>query len=173
MLCRRRAGARRTGIATAARLNAGAGQSHHGSHLHSTTSIALAGKRPWPYRESVGCKRFRTCSRCGRTDRTVFVAPNGKGGWYSLFGGQLVAQALEAASRTVGDDRLAHSLHAYFLRPGAFDVPIDLAVERERDGGSFSSRRVLVSQGGKPILSLIASYHTDETGPRARCRDDA
>lgn len=94
-----------------------------------------------------------------------FVAPNGKGGWHSLFGGQLVAQALEAASRTVGDDRLAHSLHAYFLRPGAFDVPIYLVVERERDGGSFSSRRVIVSQGGKPILSLIASYHSEETGP--------
>ncbi len=94
-----------------------------------------------------------------------FIAPNGKGGWFSLFGGQLVAQALEAASRTVGDDRLAHSLHAYFLRPGAFDVPITLAVERERDGGAFSTRRVVLSQNGKPILSLLASYHTSETGP--------
>jgi acyl-CoA thioesterase-2 len=94
-----------------------------------------------------------------------FVAPNGKGGWVSLFGGQIVAQALAAASATVPDDRLPHSLHAYFLRPGAFDAPIALAVERERDGASFSSRRVVASQNGKPILSLIASYHTSETGP--------
>ncbi len=94
-----------------------------------------------------------------------FTAPSGKGGWLSLFGGQLIAQALAAASKTVGDDRLAHSLHAYFLRPGVFDTPITLAVERERDGGAFSSRRVVASQNGKPILSLLASYHTTETGP--------
>jgi acyl-CoA thioesterase-2 len=94
-----------------------------------------------------------------------FSAPNGRGGWFSLFGGQLVAQALAGASHTVSDDRLVHSLHAYFLRPGAFDVPITLTVERERDGGSFSSRRVVAEQGGKSILSLLASFHTSEHGP--------
>lgn len=98
-----------------------------------------------------------------------FRLPNLSTGWARLFGGQVAAQALAAASATVGEDRLVNSLHAYFLRPGMLSTPIDCTVERERDGTSFSNRRVHAVQGGKPILTMIASWHTGEEGPR---RDD-
>jgi acyl-CoA thioesterase-2 len=100
-----------------------------------------------------------------QTGDDSFIAPNGRAGWISQYGGQVIAQALAAAAATVADDRSVNSLHAYFLRPGAFDVPIALEVQRERDGGSFSNRRVVASQGGAPILSLLASFHTGERGP--------
>ena len=94
-----------------------------------------------------------------------FRLRNVRGGWARLFGGQVVAQALAAAAATVPEDRHVNSLHAYFLRGGVRERPIDCMVERERDGGSFSNRRVLASQDGKSILSLIASWHTGEQGP--------
>jgi acyl-CoA thioesterase-2 len=94
-----------------------------------------------------------------------FRLDNSKGGWARLFGGQIVAQALAAGTATVGEDRLANSFHAYFLRAGVRGEPIECAVERERDGGSFSNRRIVASQQGKPILSMIASWHTGEQGP--------
>lgn len=94
-----------------------------------------------------------------------FRMTNTKGGWARLFGGQIVAQALAAGTATVGEDRLVNSFHAYFLRAGAVGEPIECAVERERDGGSFSNRRIVASQQGKPILSMIASWHTGEQGP--------
>ena len=75
-----------------------------------------------------------------------------------VFGGQVLGQALSAAQRTV-DDRVAHSLHAYFLRRGDVDAPIVYEVDRQRDGGSFSSRRVVAIQHGRPILNLAASFH--------------
>jgi len=95
-------------------------------------------------------------------DRYRVVA--GKTGWRRLYGGQVVAQALAAACLTVDRDRPCHSLHAYFLRPGAFDTPIDLEVSRDRDGRSFSARRVVASQNGAPILTMLASFHVDEAG---------
>jgi acyl-CoA thioesterase-2 len=94
-----------------------------------------------------------------------FRMTNTKGGWARLFGGQIVAQALAAGTATVGEDPLANSFHAYFLRAGVRGEPIECAVERERDGGSFSNRRIVASQQGKPILSMIASWHTGEQGP--------
>ncbi len=81
-----------------------------------------------------------------------------------VFGGQVLAQALTAGYRTVPEGRIAHSLGAYFLRAGLFGVPISYQVERTRDGGSFSTRRVLASQEGKAIFSMVASYHVDEQG---------
>lgn len=81
-----------------------------------------------------------------------------------VFGGQVLAQALTAGYRTVPEGRIAHSLGAYFLRAGLFGVPISYRVERTRDGGSFSTRRVLASQAGKPIFSMVASFHVDEPG---------
>ena len=80
------------------------------------------------------------------------------------FGGQVLAQALTAALRTVGRDRLLHSLHAYFLVPGRTDIPIVYDVEAVRDGRSFSSRRVVARQGGKVIFYLSASFHLPEPG---------
>jgi acyl-CoA thioesterase II len=81
-----------------------------------------------------------------------------------VFGGQVAAQALRAASHSVDRDRLVHSLHAYFLRGGDPTVPIVYDVERIRDGGSFSTRRVVARQHGRPIFFLTGSYHRDEHG---------
>ncbi|MBV9994590.1 MAG: thioesterase family protein [Caulobacteraceae bacterium] len=75
-----------------------------------------------------------------------------------LFGGQLVAQALAAATRTVRDERRVHSLHAYFIRAGVTTSPLEFAVAEDADGGSLSFRRVLVSQDERPLLSLSASF---------------
>lgn len=80
------------------------------------------------------------------------------------FGGQVLAQALTAASRTVAMTRMLHSLHAYFLRPGRTDTSMVYDVEAIRDGGSFSSRRVVARQGGKVIFYLSASFHELEEG---------
>src|ERR1700753_437452 len=80
-----------------------------------------------------------------------------------VFGGQVLAQALTAAGRTV-QDRLCHSLHAYFLRPGDPKVPIFYQVDRARDGASFSVRRVVAQQGGKAIFTLAASFQRPEQG---------
>lgn len=81
-----------------------------------------------------------------------------------VFGGQVIAQALVAAGRTVPDGRLPHSLHGYFLRAGDVAAPIELAVEHLRDGRSFSARRTHASQGGSAILSMIASFQEDQPG---------
>jgi acyl-CoA thioesterase-2 len=82
-----------------------------------------------------------------------------------VFGGQVAGQALVAAGRTVDGDRLVHSLHAYFLRPGDPTVPILYEVDRIRDGRSFTTRRVVAIQHGRAIFNLSASFHVDETGP--------
>ncbi|WP_317443494.1 acyl-CoA thioesterase II [Streptomyces collinus] len=81
-----------------------------------------------------------------------------------VFGGQVAAQALVAAGRTVPADRPAHSLHAYFLRPGDPGAPIVYTVDRIRDGRSFTTRRVVAVQHGKPIFHLSASFQTYEEG---------
>ncbi|WP_181797473.1 acyl-CoA thioesterase II [Streptomyces sp. WELS2] len=81
-----------------------------------------------------------------------------------VFGGQVAAQALVAAGRTVPADRPAHSLHAYFLRPGDPGAPIVYTVDRIRDGRSFTTRRVVAVQHGKPIFHLSASFQTYEDG---------
>jgi len=78
---------------------------------------------------------------------------------YSLFGGQVAAQALAAAGATVPPGRVPHSLHGYFLRPGASERPTLLQVERDRDGRSFSARRVVAIQQGKVIFNLSVSFH--------------
>jgi acyl-CoA thioesterase-2 len=84
--------------------------------------------------------------------------------WQRVFGGQVIAQSLIAAQRTVEPDRYVHSLHAYFMRPGDTTVPIIYEVERLRDGGSFTTRRVTAIQHGHAIFSLESSFQVDETG---------
>lgn len=81
-----------------------------------------------------------------------------------VFGGQVAAQALVAAGRTVPADRPAHSLHAYFLRAGDPGAPIVYTVDRIRDGRSFTTRRVVAVQHGQPIFHLSASFQTYEEG---------
>jgi acyl-CoA thioesterase-2 len=81
------------------------------------------------------------------------------------FGGQVAAQALVAAVRTVGADLTVHSLHGYFIRPGQPKVPPVYRVERVRDGRSFATRRVTAVQHGKAIFSMSASFHVQDDGP--------
>ena len=80
-----------------------------------------------------------------------------------IFGGQVIAQALAAAYNTV-EGRLCHSLHAYFIRPGDPSIPVIYSVDRARDGGSFTTRRVIAIQHGKQILNMSASFHVEEDG---------
>lgn len=80
-----------------------------------------------------------------------------------IFGGQVIGQALAAAYGTV-TDRLCHSLHAYFIRPGDPEIPVIYQVDRARDGGSFTTRRVVAIQHGKQILNMSASFHVKEEG---------
>jgi acyl-CoA thioesterase-2 len=84
-------------------------------------------------------------------------------GWQRVFGGQVISQALVAATRTV-KDRPVHSLHGYFMRPGDPSVPIVYEVDRIRDGGSFTTRRVRGIQHGAAIFSMEASFHVREEG---------
>jgi len=97
-------------------------------------------------------------------DRDLFRGQNeeGAGARMSLYGGQVAAQALRAAGATVPAERLPHSLHGYFLRPGRVDRPVILHVDRDRDGGSFSARHVRAVQEGEVIFSMIASFHARE-----------
>ncbi|MEU9860514.1 acyl-CoA thioesterase II [Streptomyces sp. NPDC047971] len=81
-----------------------------------------------------------------------------------VFGGQVAAQALVAAGRTVPEERLVHSLHAYFLRAGDPGAPIVYAVDRIRDGRSFTTRRVVAVQHGQPIFHFSASFQAYEEG---------
>jgi acyl-CoA thioesterase-2 len=93
-----------------------------------------------------------------------FTGRKKRGGVGRVFGGQVIAQGLLAAENTVDPDRPAHSLHAYFLRGGSEDFEIDYEVARDFDGGSFSNRRVVASQQGRPILNLTASFQRQQEG---------
>ena len=97
-------------------------------------------------------------------EKTLFRGHSPDFGWQRVFGGQVIAQALVAASRTVEPDRVCHSLHAYFLLAGDPLVPIVFDVERIRDGGSFTTRRVVAIQHGRPIFSMSASFQVEEDG---------
>jgi acyl-CoA thioesterase-2 len=81
----------------------------------------------------------------------------------ALFGGQVMGLSLMAASRTAGD-RIAHSMHGYFLSPGSIEQPVLLAVERTRDGGSFTTRRVVARQNDRPVFHLECSFQKVEEG---------
>ena len=81
-----------------------------------------------------------------------------------VFGGQVLAQSMLAAGATVGHDRLPHSVHGYFLRAGDVAQPITFAVERLRDGRSFSARRTHALQAGVPILAMTTSFQVEQTG---------
>jgi len=97
-------------------------------------------------------------------EHNLFRGRSPQVGWQRVFGGQVIGQALVAASRTVPADRQAHSLHAYFLRPGDPEVPIIYEVDRIRDGKSFVTRRVVAIQHGHAIFSMSASFQVEEGG---------
>lgn len=90
------------------------------------------------------------------------IHPKGRTG--RLYGGQIMAQALIAAGRTVESDRPPHSLHGYFLRPGDAKIPVVFSVDRIRDGKSFTTRRITAIQHGKAIFSMDASFQLEEQG---------
>lgn len=91
------------------------------------------------------------------------ATPGGRG---RSFGGQVIGQALMAATGTVAPEQPVHSLHGYFMRPGDATKPVLYRVVRDRDGRSFATRRVVAIQNGQPILNLAASFHVQEPGLR-------
>lgn len=99
-----------------------------------------------------------------RLEDNLFRGQSRDIGTQFVFGGQVLGQALSAAQQTVDASRTAHSLHAYFLRAGDIDAPIVYSVERTRDGGTFSSRRVVAIQHGQPILNGSISFQIEEGG---------
>ncbi len=104
-----------------------------------------------------------------RTREDIFTGPSQWMPHGRVFGGQVLAQSLVAATRTV-EGRPVHSLHGYFLRPGDIELPITFSVDRLRDGRSFSTRRVQAYQKGEPIFSMIASFQ--EIDPGLEHQDD-
>ena len=88
-----------------------------------------------------------------------------------LFGGQVIAQSLVAANKTIDEEKIPHSLHAYFIRPGSWTLPIMFKVERVRNGRSFSTRRVLAIQNGEAILSMDVSFQVKEDGLEHQMRE--
>ncbi len=99
-----------------------------------------------------------------RLEHNLFRGRSPQVGWQRVFGGQVIAQALVAAHKSVDAERHVHSLHAYFMRPGDPAVPIIYDVDRIRDGGTFTTRRVVAIQHGHAIFALSASFQIDETG---------
>jgi len=99
-----------------------------------------------------------------RTSEDIFTGPSERMPGGRVFGGQVLAQSIVAASRTLPGDRAIHSMHGYFLRPGDAELPITFSVDRIHDGRSFSTRRTQAYQQGLPILSMIASFQDDDPG---------
>jgi len=99
-------------------------------------------------------------------DRDLYRGKRQPGGVGRVFGGQVIAQALQAAQRSTEAPKTAHSLHAYFMRPGNEDYPIIFRVVRDFEGRSFATRRVIAMQQGQPILNMAASFQTPEEGLR-------
>jgi len=100
-----------------------------------------------------------------KIEEKIFRGQNYETPWGRVFGGQVLAQSLRAALHTVPDERLLHSMHGYFLRPGDIKTPIVYDVDILRDGGSFSTRRVIAIQKGKPIFNMAASFHGLDDNP--------
>lgn len=97
-------------------------------------------------------------------EHNLFRGRSPQVGWQRVFGGQVIGQALVAASRTVEEGRFVHSLHGYFMRPGDPSVPIVYEVDRIREGRSFTTRRVVAIQHGHAIFSMSASFQLQEEG---------
>jgi len=97
-------------------------------------------------------------------EKNHYRATSPNEGWQRVYGGQVIGQALVAASRTVPEERTAHSLHGYFLRAGDTTAPILYKVDRIRDGHSFTTRRVVAIQHGRPIFNMSISFQVPEEG---------
>ncbi len=99
-----------------------------------------------------------------RKGENHFEGQNYKTAWGRVFGGQVLGQSLHAAYQTVPKDRIAHSMHGYFILGGDINIPIDYHVDTIRDGRSFTTRRVVAFQNGKAIFNMAASFHIKEKG---------
>ncbi|MEN8602979.1 acyl-CoA thioesterase [Microbacterium rhizosphaerae] len=99
-----------------------------------------------------------------RTTEDIFTGVSQSMPLGRVYGGQVLAQSMVAASRTVAEDRIGHSMHGYFLRPGDASQGITFSVDRIHDGRSFSTRRTQAYQGGVPIFSMIASFQDVDPG---------
>lgn len=99
-----------------------------------------------------------------RIDDKIFRGQNFRTPWKRIFGGQVLGQALHAAYQTVPADRFAHSMHGYFILAGDIEVPVIYEVDTIRDGGSFTTRRVVAIQKGRPIFNMSASFQLKQDG---------
>ena len=99
-----------------------------------------------------------------RVDRDIYSWTGKNVGWKRVFGGQVMAQTLIAAYKTIDVEHYAHSFHSYFLRPGDMDKPIIFTVDRIRNGKSFTTRRVNAIQNGEAIFSCSISFQKREKG---------
>jgi acyl-CoA thioesterase-2 len=109
-------------------------------------------------------ERLKTLLDVEELDRDLYRGIRQPGGRGRVFGGQVIAQGLMAATRSTDAHQVAHSLHAYFMRPGDEALPIIYRVVRDHDGRSFATRRVIAMQRGVPILNLAASFQAPESG---------
>ncbi|NIP81209.1 MAG: acyl-CoA thioesterase II [Gemmatimonadetes bacterium] len=98
-------------------------------------------------------------------EHNIYRGRNRDIGTRRIYGGQVLAQSVVAASRTVEEDRPIHSMHGYFILPGDLEAPVVYFVDRLRDGGSFTTRRVTAIQHGRAIFNMSASFHRVEEGP--------
>lgn len=99
-----------------------------------------------------------------RLEERIFRGSNYKTPWKRVFGGQVLGQSLHAAYQTVPQDRFCHSMHAYFILAGDIDLPIIYEVDEIRDGRSFTTRRVVAIQKGRPIFNMSASFQKMQDG---------
>ena len=99
-----------------------------------------------------------------KTSPNTFLGQNYKTPWGRVFGGQVLGQSLHAAYQSVPTDRIAHSMHAYFILGGQLDIPIVYEVDPIRDGNSFTTRRVIAKQNGKTIFIMSASFNKKLSG---------
>jgi len=102
--------------------------------------------------------------RLEQKDEATFIGQNEQTPWGRVFGGQVLAQSLHAAYQTVPEERIAHSMHGYFILSGDLSIPITYEVDTIRNGGSFTTRRVVALQNGKAIFNMAASFQTYEEG---------
>lgn len=99
-----------------------------------------------------------------KRDKQTFIGQNYQAPWGRVFGGQVLAQSLHAAYQTVPEDRIAHSMHGYFILGGTLDIPVTYEVDTIRNGGSFTTRRVVARQNGNAIFNMAASFQVVQEG---------
>jgi acyl-CoA thioesterase-2 len=109
-------------------------------------------------------KRLLDILTLQQTGENVFTGESLDIGSPQVYGGQVLAQSLQAADATTDDDRILHSMHGYFLSPGDMSIPIIYQVEKFKDGRSFNTRRVKAMQNGREIFLMACSYHIAEVG---------